>query len=367
MNSEKYLILNMLTVLQARTLITSMLLNMQSRETNLHAAMNSLLLWDGSVSKQITQTLNRYGFCTSPRYQAAAVRSISRDAVSLAIKVANDPRHLILLPNDNFNWVGKAWEGSASHGDVVHDQVSALLVVLPLPAGTSEMEVQRLGSAENFARTAGTRHKISPEKSLEQILPDAADYSIFEDNAVHHVAHILSEEISGLSVHHKDFDNFTDPFALPWVKSKECYLPTFDQEQASTRGNMLVMEHYFRDVLKIPPKTFETQNFFLLGDRLTTARERAAQDQRAVDRSEHRIDHLSCFEILSGMMQFVMNQIQNVGKNAWGGSTLMQSVFPLYWRSCPTGAVSIYAKSIFMHGLDFLMLFCEHLFSEVLW
>jgi hypothetical protein len=107
MNSEKYLILNMLTVLQARTLITSMLLNMRSRETNLHAAMNSLLLWSGSVSKQITQTLNHYGFCTSPRYQAAAVRSISRDAIFLAIKVANDPRHLILLPNDNFNWVGK--------------------------------------------------------------------------------------------------------------------------------------------------------------------------------------------------------------------------------------------------------------------
>ncbi|KAF8172316.1 hypothetical protein K438DRAFT_1772684 [Mycena galopus ATCC 62051] len=109
---------------------------------------------------------------------AAAVRSISRDAVSLAIKVANDLRHLILLPNDNFNWVGKVWEGSASHGDVVHDQVSALLVALPLPAGTSETEVQRLGSADNFARTAGTRHKISPEKSLEQIHPDAADYTL---------------------------------------------------------------------------------------------------------------------------------------------------------------------------------------------
>ncbi|KAF8172863.1 hypothetical protein K438DRAFT_1611637 [Mycena galopus ATCC 62051] len=140
----------------ARTLITSMLLNLRSCEINLHAAINSLLLWSGSVSKQITQTLNHYGLCTSPRYQAAAVQSISRDAVSLAIKVADDPRHLILLPNDNFNWVGKSWEGSACHGDVVHDQVSALLVALPLPAGTSETEVQCLGNAENFARTAGT-------------------------------------------------------------------------------------------------------------------------------------------------------------------------------------------------------------------
>jgi hypothetical protein len=60
--------------------------------------------------------------------------------------------------------------------------------------------------------------------------------------------------------------------------------------------------------------------FFLLGDRLTTARDRAAQDQRAVDRSEYRVDHLSSFEVTSGIMHFVMNQIHNMGKNTWGGA-----------------------------------------------
>ncbi|KAJ7908049.1 hypothetical protein B0H13DRAFT_1524907, partial [Mycena leptocephala] len=38
-----------------RTMITSMLLNLRSRETNLHLAMNSLLPWDGRVSKRVVQ------------------------------------------------------------------------------------------------------------------------------------------------------------------------------------------------------------------------------------------------------------------------------------------------------------------------
>ncbi|KAJ7629163.1 hypothetical protein DFH06DRAFT_1006324, partial [Mycena polygramma] len=60
--------------------------------------------------------------------------------------------------------------------------------------------------------------------------------------------------------------------------------------------------------------------FDLLGDLLTTARDCAAPDQRAVDRSEDRIDHLSSFETLSGLMHFVMNMISNIGKNTWGGA-----------------------------------------------
>jgi hypothetical protein len=39
-----------------------------------------------------------------------------------------------------------------------------------------------------------------------------------------------------------------------------------------------------------------------------------------MDRSEYHFDHLSCFETLSGLMHFVMNQIQNIGKNTWGGA-----------------------------------------------
>jgi hypothetical protein len=61
--------------------------------------------------------------------------------------------------------------------------------------------------------------------------------------------------------------------------------------------------------------------FFILGDRLTTARDRAAQNQRAVDRSEYKIDHLASFRMVSGLMHVCMNKIQNMGKNAWGGDS----------------------------------------------
>ncbi|KAJ7349601.1 hypothetical protein DFH08DRAFT_806951 [Mycena albidolilacea] len=268
------------------TMITSMVLNARSRESNLHAAMNSLFLWNGQVSKRVVETLNHYAFCNSPRYQAEAIQIISKDSLHLARTIANDPERLIMLPNDNFNWVGKAWETSALHTSVMHDQVSAILVVLPLPAGSPKGTASQLANAKNFALSAGTRHKLTPEISLEQILPDASDQNIFEDNAIRHVAHILSEEIAGLSVHHKEFGKFFDPHALPITKTEEYYLPTYDQEQASTRGNMLVMEHYFRDVLQIPKETFQARNFFLLGDR-------------------------------SGLLKI---NVQNIGKNAWGGA-----------------------------------------------
>jgi hypothetical protein len=172
-------------------MITSMVLNMRSRETNLHAAINSLVLWDGNVPRRVIQILNRFAFCASHKYQQKAIRNISKDAVQLARKTANDPENLIVLPNDNFNWVGKAWETSATHSSVTHDQVSALLVVLDIPSG---MNAASLASVDSFNLTLGNRHKIPAEQSLEEILPTAGDQHIFENNAVIHVAHILAEE-----------------------------------------------------------------------------------------------------------------------------------------------------------------------------
>jgi hypothetical protein len=61
-------------------------------------------------------------------------------------------------------------------------------------------------------------------------------------------------------------------------KTEEYYLPTFDQEQGSTRGNMIVLRHYFLNVLALPKNVFERVMFFILGDCLTTARDRAAQN-----------------------------------------------------------------------------------------
>ncbi|KAJ7258501.1 hypothetical protein C8J57DRAFT_1073673 [Mycena rebaudengoi] len=75
--SEKEVLINY--KIKGRTMITSMMLNLRSRETNLHGAMNSLMLWDGRVPKRLVQTLNRYGFCTSYPYQTKAVGSVSKD------------------------------------------------------------------------------------------------------------------------------------------------------------------------------------------------------------------------------------------------------------------------------------------------
>jgi hypothetical protein len=49
-------------------------------------------------------------------------------------------------------------------------------------------------------------------------------------------------------------------------------------------------------------------------------RDHAAQAQRAVDRSPHKVDHLGSFQMVSGLMHVCMNKMQNIGKNAWGDS-----------------------------------------------
>ncbi|KAK7052375.1 hypothetical protein R3P38DRAFT_3595082 [Favolaschia claudopus] len=301
-----------------RTMITSMLLNLRSRETNLHQAMNCLLFWDGKVPKRVVQTFNHYGICTSYNYQTKAVPTISKDATRLASRVANDLSKMCLLPYDNFNWVEKAWETSATHGNAVHDQVSALLVVLDLPPGSDSTDAARLSDPFTFEQTKGTRHHLEPDISLEQILPHADDQNCFFHHSTIHVSHILAEEVGTLSGYRNVLGPFHETHELPAKKTEEYFLPTFDQEQTSTRGNMIVLDHFFRDVLKVPNEVFENKNYFVLGDRLTTARDRAAQDQRALDRSEHRFDHLASISILSGLMHVSMNQVQNMGRNTWG-------------------------------------------------
>ncbi|KAK6984254.1 hypothetical protein R3P38DRAFT_2806622 [Favolaschia claudopus] len=289
-----------------RTMITSMLLNLRSRETNLHQAMNCLLFWDGKVPKRVVQTFNHYGICTSYNYQTKAVPTISKDATRLASRVANDLSTL------------KSWETSATHGNAVHDQVSALLVVLDLPPGSDGTDAARLSDPLTFEQTNGTRHHLEPDISLEQILPHADDQNCFFNHSAIHVSHILAEEVGTLSEYRNLLGPFHETHELPAKKTEEYFLPTFDQEQTSTRGNMIVLDHFFRDVLKVPNEVFENKNYFVLGDRLTTARDRAAQDQRALDRSEHRFDHLASISILSGLMHVSMNQVQNIGRNTWG-------------------------------------------------
>jgi hypothetical protein len=75
-------------------------------------------------------------------------------------------------------------------------------------------------------------------------------------------------------------------------KTEEYYLPPFSQEQGSTRGNMIVLNHYWLVVLLVAKSVF---------DRVST------------------FDHLACFECSSGLMHVCMNMCQNFGRNFWGG------------------------------------------------
>lgn len=295
-------------------MITSMTLNLQSRKTNYHGAINSLLFWDNRVPKHLVQALNHYGITASHSYQSRAIGYLSKSAVRLAQLAANDPRKIKLLPYDNFNWVSNAWETSLLNGNVTHDQVSALLIVMPTPMGQNADTITNISA---FKEKEGSRHQLPSRNALLDIMPSSLDQEMFRHNAIIHVQQILTEEIQSLSCHRHFIPAISDPTALPHAKTEEYYLPTFDQEQGSTRGNMVVLEHYFGDVLKIPKSTFETTMFTVLGDRLTTARGRAAQDQHAVDRSKYRFDHLSSIALTSGLMHFCLNFIRAIGGNWW--------------------------------------------------
>ena len=213
------------------------------------------------------------------------------------------------------------------HRTAQHDQVSAMLVVLhqdqpcsnnmdssagPVPSA------QHLASVERFVSQMGHHHKLPPDDALKNIMPHQEDHQTFCELASIHVAHILTKEIESFHVLQSTIPEFKDPNAIPPHKTECYYLPTFDQEQGSTRGNMAVLEHYFLDVLQIPKPVFERTMYFVLGDRLTTARDRAAQDQHAVDQSDYRVDHLSSFAMTSGLMHVCLNFIINIGKNLWG-------------------------------------------------
>ncbi|KAF5335323.1 hypothetical protein D9611_011724 [Ephemerocybe angulata] len=300
-----------------RTLATSIVLNLRSRVTNYHGVMNSLLLWDNRVPKRLVQTLNNLGMTVSYPAQCRAVASLSKSSVQLAREAANDPTKIKMFPYDNFNWMKKTYEASATHGSVQHDEVSALLVILPTPSGTAT--AKEIVDIAAFKALEGTRHNLQPpQKSLEDIMPSLEDHHTFRRNCILHIARALVDEIKSLSHLSSRLPEFEDVHAMKVTKTEEHYLPTFDQEQGSTRGNMVVLEHYFQDVLGIPKATFEDTMFTVLGDRLTTARDRAAQDQRAVDRSKDRFDHLSSFAMISGLMHYGLNFMKAMGGNFWG-------------------------------------------------
>ncbi|KAF8989646.1 hypothetical protein BDQ17DRAFT_1474907 [Cyathus striatus] len=259
--------------------------------------------------------LNQLGVCSSYSFQIKAVKSLSRSASQLAKKVANDPYKIKMLPYDNFNWMTHAWETSALHKSQTHDEVSALLVILPTPPGEDTFKIT---SIEQFKEKS--RHNINPIIALSDILPSNDDQVIFHKNAAIHIQNILAGLFDDkiLNKQQLSIPPFTDDNAIDPIRTEEHYLPTFDQEQGSTQGNMIVLEHYFHKILAIPKETFENTMFTVLGDRLTVARDRAAQDQRALDLSPDAFDHLSSICTVGGLMHYEMNFISAIAGNFWG-------------------------------------------------
>ncbi|KAF8998376.1 hypothetical protein BDQ17DRAFT_1391746 [Cyathus striatus] len=143
-----------------------MALNMRSIKTNYHQAINSLIFWDNHVPKCLTQMLNQLSICSSYPFQIKAVASLSKSASQLAKKAANDPLKIKMLPYDNFNWMSHVWESSTLHKSKTHDEVSALLVILPTPLGGHASKVT---SVKSFKKDS--RHTIDVQTAFNDIIP----------------------------------------------------------------------------------------------------------------------------------------------------------------------------------------------------
>ncbi|KIM91755.1 hypothetical protein PILCRDRAFT_37823, partial [Piloderma croceum F 1598] len=118
-----------------QTQITSMIYNTRSHNFNYHQAMNAMLLWRHSTPKRLVQCFNRLAFSSSYAFQTRAIESIGVDSNRLSIICVKDSTKVKVLGYDNFNWVSRAWEVSSEHGDITHNEVSAILFVTHIPEG----------------------------------------------------------------------------------------------------------------------------------------------------------------------------------------------------------------------------------------
>ncbi|KIO25434.1 hypothetical protein M407DRAFT_75768 [Tulasnella calospora MUT 4182] len=99
--------------------------------------------------------------------------------------------------------------------------------------------------------------------------------------------------------------------------TRQFYLPTLDQEQGTVKGNMEVLEEYLFRILNIPHKSFEKRLVAVLGDRLTTARDRSAQAYRSLDRSESRGERFASLVLLPGLMHTRLAFIELLNRQLW--------------------------------------------------
>ncbi|KAJ8087328.1 hypothetical protein PM082_006158 [Marasmius tenuissimus] len=328
---------------------TSILLNVRSQKSNYHQLINGLVLWENRVSKRIFQALNQYSVCSSHRTALRASDALSKDITACARRAALNPTQIKLLVYDNFSWQTAVYEASQTHGKVSHDQVSGLLVCVDQFSANVESTAPHLTNVLRFDGLEGARTRMDPVQALEDIIPSARDQRSFIRNATIHVGMILHEELDVFSKFR--YPKLSDPFAITPHITEVYHLPPLDQEQSSTRGNMVVLQDYFLKVLKVPLEIFEQVMFFVLGDRLTVARDCAAQDQRALDHTPYQFKHFQSFKMLNGLMHECMNMIKTIGKNAWGMKSAENA--PLSLRSLLQLPVLSNQKDLNLKKLDY--------------
>jgi len=139
-----------------------------------------------------------------------------------------------VLGYDNFNWVSRAWEVSLEHGDITHDEVSAILFVTHIPEGLDALTAPQYTDLCRFEECASGHHQIPADKALEAIIPSSKDQMEFCKNTILHVARMLGDKVKIFADFLPDLPKIKDPRAMPAHKTEEYYLPTFDQEQGST-------------------------------------------------------------------------------------------------------------------------------------
>jgi hypothetical protein len=86
-----------------------------------------------------------------------SIKSISNDAVVLACGVAADESKVKQLAYDNFNWETRTWEPSATHGNLKHGEVSALLFGFKIPHGPNPPTIQEVTDIRKYRKAAGAR------------------------------------------------------------------------------------------------------------------------------------------------------------------------------------------------------------------
>lgn len=299
---------------KARTYVTSVLLNIRTRRTNLHQQVLGVIAWRLGVKRRFIQLMNQLGGLPSYPTTIQTVKCISINGIQCAVIEANDNSTLDEMEYDNFNWRKIVHEAVGGRTDIQHDQVSALLISLQLPPGLRACDV---ASVAKFEACKGTRHTIPPTQSLLDVLPSENDEAQLRESFILHVATILATHVPALQHLSHSIPAFTDPSPIPPKKSRVFHLPTLDQEQGTVRGNMEVLETYLFEVLKIPEAAFEERMMAILGDRLTTARDRSAQAQRGLDRSKSRGKRFSSLVLLPGLMHTRLALVEVINRHLW--------------------------------------------------